>query len=126
MDLASKLNIEYKGMFVFALFYLVAGVINIVILGVYGLGLFHVALVAVLSLVTAFGLYRLQSWSLWLVIALFFIATTYGALMINVSAASYAATANLSSLLAVVVWLAYLILTLIATLYIAAKRRNLR
>jgi hypothetical protein len=126
MDLASKLNIEYKGMFVFALFYLVAGVINIVILGVYGLGLFHVALVAVLSLVTAFGLYRLQSWSLWLVIALFFIATTYGALMINVSAASYAATANLSSLLAIVVWLAYLILTLIATLYIAAKRRNLR
>jgi hypothetical protein len=126
MDLASKLNIEYKGMFVFALFYLVAGVINIVILGVYGLGLFHVALVAVLSLVTAFGLYRLQSWSLWLVIALFFIATTYSVFMINVSSASYAANASLSSLLAVVVWLAYLLLTLIATLYIAAKRRNLR
>jgi hypothetical protein len=126
MDLASKLSIEYKGMFAFALFYLVAGVINIVILGVYGLGLFHVALVAVLSLVTAFGLYRLQSWSLWLVIALFFIATTYGVFMINVSAASYAATASLSSLLAIVVWLAYLILTLIATLYIAAKRRILR
>jgi hypothetical protein len=126
MSLGSKLNIEYKGMFLFALFYLAAGILNIIILGVYGLGLFHVALVAVLSLVTALGLYRLQTWSLWLVVALFFIATTYGAFMINASVASYAATAEVSSLLAIVVWSAYLLLTFIATIYVAAKRRYLR
>jgi len=126
MGLQSKLGIEYRDMFFFAVFYLIVGVANFIILGVYGFGLFHVALVAALSLVAAFGLYRLQSWSLWLVVGLSFIATTHIAIMLNAFFTSYAATTNISSIFAIIAWTVYLILTWIATIYIAAKRKNLK
>jgi len=55
MGLLSKLEIEYRGMFFFTIFYLIAGIANFVIAGMGGLRLFHVALVAILSLIAAFG-----------------------------------------------------------------------
>ena len=126
MGLRSRLGIEYKGMFFSALFYLVASVANLIILGVYDLRLFHIAFLAVLSLIAAFGLYRLQRWSLWLVVSLFFIATTNIAFMLNISIANYTTNADLSNLLAIIAWTVYLILTWIATVYVAAKRKNLK
>ncbi len=126
MGLRSRLGIEHKGMFFFATFYLIAGVANFVILGIYGLGLFHVALVGILSLITAFGLYRLQRWSLWLVVGLFFIATIYGAIMLNAFLTNYTAQPDVSGLLTILAWTIYLILTWIAPLYVAARRKNLK
>jgi len=126
MGLRSKLVIEYKGMFLFALFYFIVGVVNFLIMGIYGLDLSHVALVAVLSLITAFGLYRLQKWSLWFVVGLFFIATTYGAFTLNVFLRNYSTNPELSGLLAILPWIIYLVLTWIATAYVAAKRKNLK
>jgi hypothetical protein len=126
MGLQSRLGIEYRGMFFFAVFYLVVGVVNFIILGMYGFGLFHVALVAVLSLIAAFGLYRLQNWSLWLIVGLSFIATTHIAIMLNAFLTSYTATPNISSLFTIIAWTVYLILTWIATIYVAAKRQNLK
>lgn len=126
MGLRSRFEIEYKGMFFFAIFYLIAGLANFVILGIYGLDLFHIALVAILSLIAAFGVYRLQSWSLWFVVGLFFIATTHIVLMLSVSMEKYAVNQDLSSLFAILAWIIYLIFTWIATIYVAAKRKNLR
>ncbi|MCW3986136.1 MAG: hypothetical protein NWE91_06995 [Candidatus Bathyarchaeota archaeon] len=126
MGLRSRLEIEYKGMFFSALFYLVASVANLIILGVYDLRLLHITFLAVLSLIAAFGLYRLQRWSLWLVVSLFFIATTNIAFMLNISIANYTANADLSNLLAIIAWTVYLILTWIVTVYVAAKRKNLK
>lgn len=126
MGLGPRLGIEYKGMFFFAIFYLIAGVVNFIIWGTYGWNLFHVALVAILSLIAAFGLYRMQSWSLWLVVSLFFITTTYGAFMFNAFLGKYSATPDITNLLAVITWIIYLVLTWIATVYVAARRKNLR
>ena len=126
MSLRSKLGIEYMGMFLFALFYFMAGVVNFIIMGIYGLDLSHVALVAVLSLITSFGLYRLQKWSLWFVVGLFFIATTYCAFTFNAFLGSYTANPNFGGLFAILAWIIYLILIWIATIYVAAKRKNLK
>ena len=126
MGLRSILKIEYKGMFFFAIFYLLVGVVNFIIVGMYDLGLFHVALVGVLSLISAFGLYRLRSWSLWFVVGLFFIGTTYGAFMFNIAMENYTATPDITTLLTILAWIIYLILTWIATIYVTAKRKNLK
>jgi hypothetical protein len=126
MGLKSMLKIEYKGMFLFAIFYLIAGIANLLILGMHNFRLLHVTLVAFLSLITAFGLYRMRSWSLWLVTGLFFITTTYSALMLNAYSTNYATNPDITNLLAILTWAAYLILTWIATTYILAKRKNLR
>lgn len=125
MGLMSRLGIEYKGMFAFALFYLVAAVANFIILGMYGPGLFHVGVVAVLSLATAFGLYRLHRWSLWFIVGLFFIATTYGAVMLNVSL-NRTGGIDVTNAFSILAWAIYLALTWVATIYVAAKRKNLK
>lgn len=121
----SRLGIEYTGMLFFILFYLVAAVANFVILGIYEPGLFHVGLVAVLSLLAAFGLYRLRRWSLWFVVGLFFIATTYGATMLSATWKEYLGSMDIGVVFGVLVWVVYLVLTWIATIYVVAKRKNL-
>lgn len=113
-------------MFFFALFYLIVGIANFMILGIYGLGFFHVALVAVLSLIAALGLYQLQKWSLWLVASLFFIATTYGATMLDAFLKKYPTNSEISDLFFILSWIIYLALTWISTIYVVAKRKNLR
>ncbi len=113
-------------MFFFAIFYSIVGVINFIIWGIYGLNLFHVALIAILSLMAAFGLYRMQSWSLWLVVGLFFIATTYGGFMLNAFLGEYSASPDLTNIFASIAWVIYLILTWTATVYVALRRKNLR
>lgn len=113
-----KLEITHRGIFVFAIFYLIVGILNFVVLATHGLGLFHVALVAVLSLITAFGLYKLQRWSLWLVVALFFIATSYGAFTLH----AFMQSSNLPLVIGLVV---YIVMTWLATFYIVARRTNL-
>jgi hypothetical protein len=112
-------------MFLLAILYTVAGVANLLVLGVFGLGLFHVAVVAVMSLIAAFGLYRMQSWSLWFVLPLFFIATTYAATLLNAALTSYGSNPNIGDLTGIISLLGYLVFTWFSTAYIAAKRETL-
>jgi hypothetical protein len=126
MQLQSIWKFESKGLFFFTLFYLIASMANFLILGIYDLGFYHIALVAVLSLITSIGLFQQRSWSLWFVVGLFFIATTYAAFMLNAFVARYTASPAFTTLLAILAYAIYLILTWIATIYVAAKRQALK
>ena len=107
MDFQSILDVEYKGMFFFAIFYLVASIMNFIFLGAYGLDLVHIALVAALSLITAYGLYRMRSWSIWLVISLFFITTIHITIMLNAILVKYITSPDISNLFAIIIWILY-------------------
>ena len=125
MGLLSRLGMEYRGMLLSVFFFLIVAVANFAILGIYGLGLFHVGLVAILSLLAALGLFRLRRWSLWLVVGLFFIGTTYGGTMLSTTWTKYLSNMDFSAAVGVVVWVVYLALTWIATIYVVARRTNL-
>jgi len=126
VDLGSKLKVVHKGFFFFSIFYFVAAIANFIILGFYGLGLFHVTLVGVLSLVAALGLYKVQSWVLWFVVGLFFIVTTYSVTMLSVTIKTIQGSSALSWFLTVIIWILYMVFTWIATAYVAIKRKKLR
>ncbi|UCD96807.1 MAG: hypothetical protein JSV35_01760 [Candidatus Bathyarchaeota archaeon] len=113
-----RLEIQHRGIFIFTVFYLIVGILNFGILATQGLGLFHVALVAVLSIITAFGLYRLQRWSLWLVVGLFFIGTSYAAFTLH----AFLQSANLPLVVGLVI---YIVLTWLASFYLVARREKL-
>ena len=113
MSIKSKLKIESIGMFAAFVFYALAGIISMVILAM-NFSLIHIGLIGILSLVAAYGLFNKRSWSLWVVIALFFIATTFSAFMLY-----YAFGTSLTLDASVI---AYLILTWIFTIYVAARR----
>lgn len=117
MSLKSKLKIESVGMFTALMFYALAGIIFLGVLAIDYLTPPHLGIIGILSLITAYGLFKKRNWSLWVVVALFFIGTTFSAytlyyafgkdLLLNISA------------------IAYLILTWVFTIYVAVKRRTL-
>lgn len=115
MSFASK--IDSKGIFASSIFYLIAGVLFLAILLLNGYPP-HIGLLSIFSLGAAYGLLRKRSWSFWFVLVLFFSGTTFAAFMI------YATMSQ--NLLSVIGLVAYLILTWVFTIYIAAKRDTLK
>ena len=117
MSLKSKLKIENFGMFAASVFYTLVGVLCFTVLIIVDFRFVHIGIMGILSLITAYGLFKKRNWSLWVVVALFFIGTTFSAytlyytlggdLFINISA------------------IVYLIFTWVFTTYVTAKRRTL-
>jgi len=116
MSLKSKLKIESVGMFAAFVFYALVGIICFAALTITNFPP-HIGIIGILSLVTAYGLFKKRVWTIWVVVALFFIATTFSAYTL------YRAFGN--DLLLDITAIAYLILTWIFTAYTAAKRKTL-
>jgi len=117
MSLKSKLKIENVGMFVAFVFYAVVGIICFAVLAIVDFSLVHIGIIGILSLITAYGLLRSRAWTLWVVVALLFIATTFSAYTFYF--------AFEKDVLLDVGMIAYLLFTWVFTAYTAAKRKTL-
>jgi len=116
MSLQSKLKIESVGLFAAAVFYAVVGVISFVVLAS-DIGLIHIGIIGVFSLITAYGLLRRRIWAVWFVAVLFLLATTVSAYTLYLLAGRDPAL-DVSMIL-------YFALTWIFTGYVAVKRKAL-
>jgi hypothetical protein len=108
---------ENIGIFAAVAFYAIVGIICFATLAIVDFRLIHISIIGILSLITAYGVFRKRSWSFWLVAMLFFIATTFSAYTLY-----YFALQNLVLGLSMI---AYLILTWVFTLYMALNRKIL-
>jgi len=117
MSLKSKLKIENVGMFAAFVFYAVVGIICFAVLAIVDFSLIHIGIIGILSLITAYGLLRSRAWTLWVVVALLFIATTFSAYTLYF--------AFEKDVLLDVGMIAYLLFTWVFTAYTAAKRKTL-
>ena len=73
--LVSKLKDISLGTLVAIIFYIVVGVIFLILLPIANYPP-HIGLTGVVSLIAAYGLFTKRWWALWLVVALFFVAAT--------------------------------------------------
>ena len=114
MSLKSRLKIESVGMFVALIFYAVAGII---LLAVLPLANFppHIGIIGILSLLTAYGLFGKRAWTIWFVIIVFLVGTTFSVATLYFG----------RDLLLDISMIAYLILTWIFTAYVTNKRKTL-
>jgi hypothetical protein len=126
MALKEKLKIESTPIFVFAVFYLLAAIWSLAILTSNGVSMVHTAIIALLSLITAYGLYKMQKWSLWLVVALFFIGNTFGLVSLYWSIVRDGFAGSTEVLLLNLALIGYVIMTWLATIYIGAKKDKLK
>jgi len=117
MSLRSKLKVESVGMFVAFAFYAVVGIICFALLAIVDFSLIHIGIIGILSLITAYGLLKSRAWTLWVVIALLFIATTFSAYTLYF--------AFEKDVLLAVGMIIYLIFTWVFTAYTVAKRKAL-
>ncbi len=124
MSLKTKLKVENPAVLLFSIFYVVAGLVEILFLATTGfIGPPHLGVLGLLSLVTAYGLFRMRRWSVLLVTALFFLGVTFGltTLYDSIRLQTFEGALLFHSALII-----YLILTLFALIYVAAKRKNFK
>lgn len=117
MNLKSRLKIEDAGIFTASIFHVVVGIICFVVLAIVDLGLVHIGLVGVISLATAYGLFRRRIWALWGIFVVAFMATALATSMLYYTIGI--------DILVDIAMVAYLILTWVFTVYVASKRRKL-
>jgi len=116
MSLKSKLKIEDTGMFAASLFYTIVGILCFAVLPMTDFPP-HIGIIGILSLITAYGLFKKRVWTIWLVVVLFFMATTFSAVTLYHVLGSDIILGTSA--------LIYLILTWVFTAYTAGKRKTL-
>jgi SNF family Na+-dependent transporter len=102
-------------MFATSIFYLIIGIIFFALLPIAGFTP-YLAIIGIFSLLTAYGVFMRRAWAIWFVVILFFVATTFSAVMIY-NILQIDALLGLSSI-------GYLILTWVFTIYALTKRKS--
>ena len=97
-----------------AVFY---GVVGIIFLTLLPLANFppHIALTGILSIVTAYGILKKRFWALWLVVAVFAVATTLSLYTLSI--------VGFTNWIVGTSMIVYAVLTWLVTLYIVLKRK---
>ncbi len=127
MSSKSKLKVEKLGVLAVSIFYVIAGGLEVALLAVSNFRLVFVGFLAVLSLVTAYGVIRMRKWSVFLALVLFFPAVAFGTstlyASINVWRSFYPSA---DVLLFHLVLIAYLFMMLISLVYVLAVREGFK
>jgi hypothetical protein len=123
MMLKSKLKIENPGVLALSIFYIVVGVAEVSVLVMSNFTLFHIGVLGLLNLFTAYGLFKMKRWSVLLVIALFFLGITFGATTLYNSVVLQTFE---GALLFHIALIAYLPITFVASIYVIAKREKIQ
>ena len=122
MTLKSKFKVESPVVFLFSVFYIVAGAVEVFYLVIENFAAPpHIGVLGLLSLITAYGLFKMRKWSVLLVTALFFLGITFGATTLYNSVMWQTFEGALLFHMALI---AYMIMLLIAFVYVVAKREK--
>ncbi len=114
MQITSRLKMENISSLAGAAFYGLVGLILLILLPFSGFPP-HVGLLGILSLATAYGIFMKRKWALWLVVALFFIVSTFSLFTLYyVIATDALASASM---------IGYAVLTWVFTIYLVMKRK---
>ncbi len=123
MPLKSRLKVERLGVLVFSIFYAVAGMTQSLLL-LADFRLIHIGFLAVLSFAIAYGLIKMRRWSVWLVIAYFFPAATFGTTVLYSSVTTYSLYPSMEALLLHLALVLYAILCFTSFVYVVLRRKN--
>ena len=122
MTSKSKFKVENPVVFIFSVFYIIAGAAEVFYLVMENFAAPpHIGVLGLLSLITAYGLLKMRKWSVLLVTALFFLGITFGATVLYNSVKLQKFEGALPFHTALI---AYMIILLIAFIYVAAKREK--
>jgi len=125
MTLKSMLGVEKLGVAVVFIFYLIAGIAQLIILAMSNFGIIPIGVLAVLCLIAAYGLIKMRKWAVWLVMILLLPEMTFAAVPLYASIMQQQAFfPNLEGLLLNLMLVIYVIATFVASVYILVKRQD--
>ena len=122
MTSKSSSKIKNPAVLLFTIFYIAVGIVEV---GYFAIENFaappHIPVLGILSLITAYTLFKMKKWALPLVVGLFFVGITFGATTLSNSLALQTFG---SAMLFHTTLIAYMIILLIASLYIMTQREK--
>jgi len=120
MKLKLKLKVEKPVVLLFSIFYAIVGILFLSIFVIYSLRFLHLGIIGVLSLIAAYGVFRMEKWAIWLIVALFFLGNTVGIITLALTSRWPAEFGLLLQLPLII----YLIITWVISIYVVAKREE--
>jgi len=121
--LKSILGVEKLGVAVVSIFYVIAGIVQLVIVAISAVP--PVGVLAVLCLIAAYGLIKMRRWAVWLVMMLLFPEITLAAMPLYASITQQQALfPNLEWSLLQLTLVIYAIAILVASIYVLVKRQD--
>lgn len=125
MTLKSMLRVEKLGVAIVSIFYLIAGIAQLVILAISNFAIMPIGVLAISCLITAYGLIKTRKWAVWLIMILLFPEITFATVPLYASIMQQQAFfPNLEWLLLHLLLVIYVIATLVASVYVLAKRHD--
>jgi hypothetical protein len=122
MTTKSGSKIKNPAVLLFSIFYIAVGIAEVAYFAIENFAAPpHIPVLGILSLITAYSLFKMKRWSVPLVVGLFFTGITFGATTL---ANSIAVQTFGGALLFHTALLAYMVILLIASGYIVVKREN--
>jgi uncharacterized membrane protein (DUF2068 family) len=122
--LTSKFKVKRRDGLLLAVFHAVVGILELATLVVIDIRMMWIGALAILSLIAAYGLLTARKWAVWLVIGLFFPQAVFGLFTLYGVILLYSLSAELIPLLMEVSLGAFLVLSLVSFIYVAAKRKT--
>jgi len=123
MTLKSLLKVEKLGVAVLFIFYVIAGIAQLVVLAISFVP--PIGVLAISCLIAAYGLIKMRKWAVWLVIILLFPEITFATATLYASIIQQQAFfPNLEWLLFHLMLIIYVIATIATSIYVLAKRQD--
>jgi len=120
----SKLKVKRRDGLLLALFYAAVGVAQMIVLALTNFALFTSGALAILSFITAYGLFTAKKWSVWLVICLFFPQFVFGVVTLYASILRYTIYQETTFMLLNIALATLTALSFVSFTYVAAKRKS--
>ncbi|MGD8506963.1 MAG: hypothetical protein PVF15_09925 [Candidatus Bathyarchaeota archaeon] len=121
-----KLKPEHPDRLLVSIFHVIVSVAFVVILALYNFRLFHVAVLAVLNLISAYGLFQMKTWSAKLIAALFLPQIMFGIITLYLSFTMWTLPSTWEIAVFNLSLITYVVLCFISFVYVIAKRRRIK
>ena len=120
--MVSRFKIKRRDALLLAVSQAVVGILQLAALALWDIRMVWIGVLAILSLLAAYGLFTVKKWSVWLVITLFFPQMVFGAWTLYGLVSLYSFSFDMISLLLEVSLGLFIVLSIISFVYVAAKR----
>jgi len=122
--LVSRFKVKRRDALLIAIFYGIVGVLQLATLALFDVRMVWIGVLAILSLIAAYGVFTVQKWSVWLIIGLFFPQVVFGVTTLYGSITLYSLSQELSLLLLDITLIVFIVLSLVSFIYVATKRKT--
>jgi uncharacterized membrane protein (DUF2068 family) len=123
-QLKTKLSVKRRDGLLLAVFYAATGIAQLIILALSNFEAYPYGVLVALCFIAAYGLFTVKKWSVWLVIGLFFPQFVFATLTLYASILRYITYQEIAILLLSIGLVAFIVLTIISFVYVAANRKR--